>query len=368
MPDYRPKHDPYENRSFVLTPSQTTAQFVLYSLLSVPILLGLDFRRINEPQHVDLRTLLQNPEILAVSQDPLSEQGRRLRSIPATNSTLEVWSKNLTNGSIAVVLFHHCRTPVCSETHTISVTMTELGIATWPATSVRDLINRRDEPVAAESVSASLGSNSVSFLKLAKTAATTEHRIKLDDTDQNYPAASATNNLSLIVPVTIVWDGATLLAARHRALAGKGNASLIRAIAAIADKQMDITPISVVNKTHLPPSGDAHDYMSVASYFWPCNAKCNASLEPFDCSEWCANPGDFGCNWSKYVDMYAWECTPPGKLNPTFNPAVGCDEQTGLPWVSHDRYSSARAHPWIDKLDRERVYNLWDSMVPMTLA
>ena len=73
---------------------------------------------------------------------------------------------------------------MCSETHTISVTMTELGIATWPATSVRDLINRRDEPVAAESVSASLGSNSVSSLKLAKTAATTEHRIKLDDLDR----------------------------------------------------------------------------------------------------------------------------------------------------------------------------------------
>ncbi|MDA8539165.1 hypothetical protein N9K47_00305 [bacterium] len=68
MPDYRPTHQPFDSLRFVLTPSQTTAQFVLYSLLSVPMLLGLDFRRINQEQHADLRALLQNPDILAISR------------------------------------------------------------------------------------------------------------------------------------------------------------------------------------------------------------------------------------------------------------------------------------------------------------
>ena len=120
MPEFRPKDfKNFGNRSFVLTPAQTTAQFALYSLLSTPLLLGLDFRRINQPEHAQLRALLQNAEILAINQDALSLQGRRLRSIRVGNSTLEVWAKELAGGGLAVVLFNHCRAPVCSGVHTI---------------------------------------------------------------------------------------------------------------------------------------------------------------------------------------------------------------------------------------------------------
>ena len=42
-------------------------------------------------------------------------------------------------------------------------------------------------------------------------------------------------------------------------------------------------PVAVVDKPQNPQSGSSHNYFSVASYFWPCNKKCNASLEPFDC-------------------------------------------------------------------------------------
>jgi hypothetical protein len=36
-----------------------------------------------------------------------------------------------------------------------------------------------------------------------------------------------------------------------------------------ADKAMKFGPVSVMEKTHLPPSGSKHDYMSLAPYFWP---------------------------------------------------------------------------------------------------
>ena len=36
-----------------------------------------------------------------------------------------------------------------------------------------------------------------------------------------------------------------------------------------ADKSITRGPYSVINKTQLPPSGDKHDYMSLAPYFWP---------------------------------------------------------------------------------------------------
>ncbi|HEV3325122.1 MAG TPA: alginate lyase family protein [Puia sp.] len=36
-----------------------------------------------------------------------------------------------------------------------------------------------------------------------------------------------------------------------------------------ADKLLDYAPVSVMQKSAVPPSGDKHDYMSIAPYFWP---------------------------------------------------------------------------------------------------
>jgi hypothetical protein len=40
-----------------------------------------------------------------------------------------------------------------------------------------------------------------------------------------------------------------------------------------ADKALEFKPVSVMQKTDLPPSGDKHDYMSIAPYFWPDSSK-----------------------------------------------------------------------------------------------
>jgi len=40
-----------------------------------------------------------------------------------------------------------------------------------------------------------------------------------------------------------------------------------------AEKALLVAPASVTEKKQLPPSGDAHDYMSLAPYFWPDPAK-----------------------------------------------------------------------------------------------
>ena len=36
-----------------------------------------------------------------------------------------------------------------------------------------------------------------------------------------------------------------------------------------ADKQLDMTPLSVTDKEQIPPSGDKHDYLSMGKYWWP---------------------------------------------------------------------------------------------------
>ncbi|MEO8406081.1 MAG: alginate lyase family protein [Chitinophagaceae bacterium] len=42
-----------------------------------------------------------------------------------------------------------------------------------------------------------------------------------------------------------------------------------------ADKSLQLAPGSVMEKTNMPPSGDKHDYMSLAPYFWPDPSKPN---------------------------------------------------------------------------------------------
>jgi hypothetical protein len=42
-----------------------------------------------------------------------------------------------------------------------------------------------------------------------------------------------------------------------------------------ADKLLGYAPVSVMQKAAIPPSGDKHDYMSIAPYFWPDSSKPN---------------------------------------------------------------------------------------------
>lgn len=55
------------------------------------------------------------------------------------------------------------------------------------------------------------------------------------------------------------------LASGHSAEA----AAIAAAAARGADKAMEAGPFSVMQKSATPPSGDKHDYMSLAPYFWP---------------------------------------------------------------------------------------------------
>src|SRR5690242_14705410 len=42
-----------------------------------------------------------------------------------------------------------------------------------------------------------------------------------------------------------------------------------------AGKALEFGPVSVMEKKNDPPSGDKHDYMSLAPYFWPDPSKPN---------------------------------------------------------------------------------------------
>ncbi|HEV7645868.1 MAG TPA: alginate lyase family protein [Pyrinomonadaceae bacterium] len=80
------------------------------------------------------------------------------------------------------------------------------------------------------------------------------------------------------VPKTIVLDG-KILAKAHKAYMSKLDPDLIEAVKKINDKADGIVKAgktySVMSKAQLPASGDKHDYMSQAPYWWPDPAKPN---------------------------------------------------------------------------------------------
>jgi hypothetical protein len=76
--------------------------------------------------------------------------------------------------------------------------------------------------------------------------------------------------LDLRPPATVVLDGRQLVGNQIGLLAG--NRTLRTALADLrkqADAALTAGPWSVTDKTQLPPSGDPHDYLSLAPYYWP---------------------------------------------------------------------------------------------------
>jgi hypothetical protein len=72
------------------------------------------------------------------------------------------------------------------------------------------------------------------------------------------------------VPRVFLLDAQQIKEAKNRIRAGEQNISAAWAkLKAEAQKALSTGPFSVVTKGPAPPSGDKHDYMSQAPYFWP---------------------------------------------------------------------------------------------------
>jgi unsaturated chondroitin disaccharide hydrolase len=84
------------------------------------------------------------------------------------------------------------------------------------------------------------------------------------------PSSTASAPLEGAAPRTILLRGERLVQARRRLAAG--DATLRPAFEALIDSAraaLEAPPVSVTQKTRVPSSGDTHDYMSLAPYWWP---------------------------------------------------------------------------------------------------
>jgi alpha-galactosidase len=137
-----------------LTLAENRAHFSLWCLMAAPLMAGNDVAAMKP----EIKEILTNPEAIAVDQDPLGVQGRRVRD----NGATEVWMKPLADGSRAVILFNRG-----SETSPIAVEWQDIGLAPGTRAAVRDLWKKEDLATVAGRYEAKVGSHDVAFLKVS---------------------------------------------------------------------------------------------------------------------------------------------------------------------------------------------------------
>ncbi len=114
-----------------MTTTEYRSHFSLWAILAAPLMAGNDLRSMSS----ETRDILTNKEVIAVNQDPLGRQGRRVWK----DGDLEVWGKQLQDGNRAVVLLNRG-----SSSHEISVGWEQIGYPGHLSAAVRDLWAHKD--------------------------------------------------------------------------------------------------------------------------------------------------------------------------------------------------------------------------------
>jgi alpha-galactosidase len=136
-----------------MTIPEYRAHFSFWALLSAPLIAGNDVRSMSP----EIKEILTNSEVIAVNQDKLGREGRRIRK----DGGLEVWVKPLSDGTRAVILFN--RGPSEAD---VSVFWEEIAYPNHLSAKVRDLWSHKDLGSVTGKYSAKVPSHSVVMLKI----------------------------------------------------------------------------------------------------------------------------------------------------------------------------------------------------------
>ncbi len=137
-----------------MTTEEYRAHFSLWSILAAPLIAGNDLREMKPEIH----DILTNKDVIAVDQDPLGKEGRRVLK----DGDLEVWAKQMQDGSRAVVLLNRATTE-----KEIGFSWENLGYPSHLSASVRDLWQAKDLGQFKGKFSATVAPHSVVMVRVA---------------------------------------------------------------------------------------------------------------------------------------------------------------------------------------------------------
>jgi len=133
-----------------LTPAQQYTHISLWALLASPLLIGCDLERMDD----FTKSLLSNNEVIAINQDALGQQARRI----ATVGAVDVFTRPLEDGSIAFGFFNRG-----DVTHTINFKLDWKGAPGWQL--LRDVWRQKDLGVFQGTIQVTVESHNVKLYK-----------------------------------------------------------------------------------------------------------------------------------------------------------------------------------------------------------
>lgn len=136
-----------------LSPDEQYTHISLWALLASPLLIGCDMTQMDEFTY----SLLSNDEVLDINQDPLGQQASRI----VQYDNLEIWSKNLEDGSIAVGLFNRGL-----FTSQLTVTWSDLNLK--GTHTIRDIWSQTNEGRFDQKFSTAIPAHGVKLIRIFK--------------------------------------------------------------------------------------------------------------------------------------------------------------------------------------------------------
>jgi alpha-galactosidase len=136
-----------------MTTTEYRSHFSLWALMAAPLIAGNDLRSMTP----EIRDILINKEVIAIDQDPLGRQGRRV----SKDGDLEVWAKQMKDGDRAVILLNRG-----SSSQEITANWEQIGYPGHLSASVRDLWAHKDLGKFTGKFSASVESHGVVMISV----------------------------------------------------------------------------------------------------------------------------------------------------------------------------------------------------------
>lgn len=135
-----------------MTADETKAHVGMWAMLAAPLMIGTNLDDIA----AEVLEALSNHEVIAINQDPLGEQARRIRGGDG-----QVWVRDLAGGEIAVALLNMGEADL-----TIETTLEEIDAAagTW---SVRDASAHQNLQPTTNPIAATVPPHGVTILRLS---------------------------------------------------------------------------------------------------------------------------------------------------------------------------------------------------------
>ncbi len=135
-----------------MSTTEDQSHFSLWAISAAPLILGNDMTNMS----ASAKAILTNSEVIAVDQDALGVQGTKVAD---NGNGLQVWSKKLQGGSVAVVLLNRS-----GSAANITANWSNIGVS--GSASVRDLWAHTDLGSFSNSYTANVPSHGVVMLKI----------------------------------------------------------------------------------------------------------------------------------------------------------------------------------------------------------